>query len=794
MAMSREFKITVVTTVLLGGALAVAIVEMVVPGFFTDPRKRGPRRHTILGRVVCEESGKGCAGVQVVLLGEGAEKQTRSDAAGYFAFENLPCDGGLVCAYPDDRPVASEFAGDGDLVILRVALGRRLRGRITDCITGAPIIGARLSIDRASKLKTTTDERGRYEIPGVARTSDLRIEAEGYPVHEFSYFEPEGSGLAGDLTLGPGGTLEGRVVDPEGHGVEGVRVLASREMYLLSGSPKAHDGPSTISGPDGAFRIEGLTKDRCYGLHTPDGLTHSWALEWFVFAGDESRLRAGFELTGLRVAPVGGAFRDIALTARPRGDLQIRVFDPDGKPARFVDVVVSNLQLGHSRRASTGSEGRVTLEDLGAGRFDFTVKKSSYRQTMAQAVVLAGETVEVDVTLDPGASFSGTVVGHDGQPVGKVTVHAWSGETRRLLPHLSAPFERYPECSTWRDGTFHLRGLEPGRDYLVAAWCDEFGASEPVVLPAGASKQVIRLAPWSTLRLKLLDAASGEPLAATLVEIVPEGDLAPLRTEMWKRPTKTDDHGIIVTQLPAGRYGLRPEYVDLPPVDSAVTIPAGVDELDLEVRLDPGATLAGSVCWADGKPAANVRVWLFDRDLDQVDRHAFPEDDGRFQFAGLRRGRRRVVITSLSLETHWAERWMIIDIEDESSTAVLSLGPRHGGALNVLVIDDTGKIVPGARVSIRDKAGRLVPTGAELDEETIRRVQLRTRRDGFDLGHLWTPRAASVTNTFGTLIRGSLDPGEIRVEVSAEGFLTRRFTTVIRPEEATSRQVVLERD
>ncbi len=133
----------------------------------------------------------------------------------------------------------------------------------------------------------------------------------------------------GDLTLRPGGSVRGRVVDVEQHPVGGAQVVVSEEHtvwgsndleQLRSRGPEMWMGaPESKSAADGSFLVEGVAA----------GVTRAWAKS----EGTRWAVSAPLEVTA------GNELRDVLLVLDPedKADAELRdiegiVVAPDDKP------------------------------------------------------------------------------------------------------------------------------------------------------------------------------------------------------------------------------------------------------------------------------------------------------------------------------------------------------------------------------------------------------------------------------------------------------------------------------
>jgi hypothetical protein len=154
-----------------------------------------------------------------------------------------------------------------------------------------------------------------------------------------------------------------------------------------------------------------------------------------------------------------------------------RVSMPGAEPAALQAVTVAiqsaDFDWPEQPSASPSEDGRFTLSGVFHGRFRLRVTGLP-ENAYLQAVRLGGREADPDA-LEPagsgeleialsrgGAQVEGVVLGSDGQPL--------SGAFVALIPD-SGRDSRYAGEAAAADGTFHLKGIAPGK-YKVLAWED----------------------------------------------------------------------------------------------------------------------------------------------------------------------------------------------------------------------------------------------------------------------------------------------------------------------------------
>ncbi len=209
--------------------------------------------------------------------------RARCDAAGRFTLE-LDTEGWVVFEVFGRSwgraEVFEEELDRDDSRALRLDLPTGgMQGRVETADGGAPSFSVEVLVERRPDaepvrgsegvLKRSTDADGTWSCPHlppgsfrvVARSDALVADARGRTLHASDVLEEvvvrDGEITRGvDLVLGPGGRVEGRVLDPDGRPVRGAVVLARS----AEGMPL--DLKGIVSGEGGAYSFGGLPPGR----------------------------------------------------------------------------------------------------------------------------------------------------------------------------------------------------------------------------------------------------------------------------------------------------------------------------------------------------------------------------------------------------------------------------------------------------------------------------------------------------------------------------------------------------
>jgi protocatechuate 3,4-dioxygenase beta subunit len=817
---------------------------------------------SIVGEVLLEENGRPCADVSVFLVpyvldywsllrdlhpdapdcsstpagrlpdADGRTVSPRPRMAesgqdGTFAIHALAAGRYVLIAHPVGHPsvlIREIFVGVGREVRVEVRLpeGLTLRGRVTDVTSGKPVAGARVSVSRSIWLSAVTDGAGDYEIRGLpyfyGTPWPALVFAAGYPAHEFRNILRTEGNYTGDFAIARGTDIRGRVVDPDGHGIQGARVAPSLDGVMGRAD---HERPWTRAvktDEKGAFHLRDLPRGQAFVIWANADGYASAASPPCGIGVDPSSGFDTFEDPEVSLTRAEHDVSDVVLTLRPVGRVRLRVVDEKGQPVEGAEIegyqrIEHDFTMTYDlMRSATGHPGLEEVATLPAGRYDLTVGAEGLLTETVRLDVLAGETITREVVLTRGASITGQVLDVSSEPVANCPVLTWPADE---LP-VECYFPSSGDCTS-SQGRFELTGLESGREYVICAVPNanpmaetnaDLGVSAPLRVRAGQQGVILRTRHASVLRLRIVDDNSGKPISHVFVGIRAEGDQTSFAD--WVRPLSefkyhesyTRDGRITFEGVPPGRYAFEvmPRCVVVA-TPRTVEIPDDGSPVELEVRMDPGRDriFSGSVIWDDGTPAAGVRIGLVGDDPLVHLRSIVTDHKGEFETRRVPAGHRPLVLSGTTPATIWLLQWDDATIGSNGERRTIKLGSRGRGAICVRTLEEAGRAVPGARVTLRDATGKVLATGAGLPDDLVRRCRatLEARREISPLFHRISANltlGASITGETGLLMRGSLLPGPVEIEVEATGYETLRTRATIRSGRKIYREIVLVRE
>jgi uncharacterized GH25 family protein len=550
----------------------------------------------------------------------------------------------LVRALPGDRHALVELRPEPELDIalgaserieLRAKRGAVVRGQVVD-EAGTPVPQAtvlawcdmRWNLENGDDsvpppdARTVCDNAGRFELGGLGPQLVLMPQAPGLaPRSGVAGPIPEGADV-GDLALvlGAAHELRGRVVDPDGRPVAGLRVKAGHSSMTpiqagLDLCPPLKRLQTTDA--DGRFTLAPLAAT-------------SWAVT--VHA-------PGFQPWSRVVKPDVGELLVQLSTGLALSGL---VLGADGAPLDGAQVLLGGASQDEF-------EGDTQTTQTVSGRFRFEALLPTEHATLGVSAaghalfVLEGVVVDepdappLELRLEPERPIAGRVVDEHDEPVpgAEVTVRG----DRRVAPagRSSLAWEDWfwPRVSwtqTDAEGRFRLERLYDGLFELAVEDPRHEGLRHTESLRSGTEDVLVRLDPdalrGAVLTGRVSDALSGAPLDDFL---------------LWLEPLDPGRR-VAGTHIPFQRFehaqgAFRLEGIEpgrwRPTADSEGYARTSGPELELregeqsvELAIRPARTLRLRVIDQDGAPVRGVFVSFEDSRGERIDLQAQPVGDG----------------------------------------------------------------------------------------------------------------------------------------------------------------------
>jgi hypothetical protein len=281
----------------------------------------------------------------------------------------------------------------------------------------------------------------------------------------------------------------------------------------------------------------------------------------------------------------------IVITLRPGVIVSGRVLGRDGPVAGA--RIVAGEGFGESAHkvatAYTDHTGAYVLRSL-AGKLTLSVSAAGYgeleRSIALDPVGPDRRREDFELTTET-ARLRGVVLGPDGVASG-VEVRIVEGPTRRRRAVTDA------------HGEFALEQVATGA-YVVELASAEYPTVRAQV--RAEEWKELRLEQGGAIRLELLDAHTGMPLAGIRVDAAGPGSRAVKRT--------TDARGVVELRgLTPGAWTVRARAAGYVAADRSIAVKPSRIAIEARLELARGATLAGVVRDRYGQRVAGARVWL----------------------------------------------------------------------------------------------------------------------------------------------------------------------------------------
>lgn len=348
-----------------------------------------------------------------------------------------------------DSPISKPAFTPTASIQLKAATAR-IQGRVVAADTGLAMNGALVQVNGTDLLRTTrTDSNGLYRFDALrAGRYNVSVSKPGYVTLQFGQrtpfeqFQPvdvaEGQLIEHvNVSLPRGGVITGRVWDPFGDPVAGVRVNAHRfryapdgRRYVASGGLGQTYGPA-VSDDRGVYRVYGLMPDKYVVVATPadEHLTvvsdiggerkESWAATYHPDTVVPDEARAVTVTSGQETSA------DVALVATTMFHVSGVVHDSHGRPLTNATLALRSTdgRPGDRHRfAQLHTDGRFTVFGVLPGEYVLDVQGTAPSDKTPHefaSVPVTVRTEDVDDLIIPtgaGATIRGRVIFEGGRP------------------------------------------------------------------------------------------------------------------------------------------------------------------------------------------------------------------------------------------------------------------------------------------------------------------------------------------------------------------------------------------
>ena len=454
------------------GTLTIALERgFAVSGKVVDERGRPIARAKIRATAGMWDFGGGADPDAEVVSDDGGRFTIPAVAAGTHTLSAIDGEHAPARSSPitvKDRPVTG--------VVITMKAGAMLAGSVVEADGTTPVPYATVRVTgkgqeawRTAARQTTTDQRGQFELRGLARWAvQARAESET-AASKIADVDLAVTGEVKDLrlVLDVGGQIAGIVVDELGAPVAEIQVNAFPDLLGgASGEGLALAGMSSaITDGGGGFVIHGL----------PEGAYRLWA----------ARSSGELQEWGQHGTAARTGDKDVKITLPAPGELRgvIAIAGASRPPA------VASVQVG-SRAPSPATDGEFLLKNVAPGTYDVTFRGPEFAATIRRDVKIEpGKPTDLGtVTVMRGRRLTGKVVDKSGQPVAGAKIKV--GEMLFTAEGSESQMETFEELSGTRvayadqAGEFAIIGLSQ-KGTTALADHPERGRSLGVSIPEG---------------------------------------------------------------------------------------------------------------------------------------------------------------------------------------------------------------------------------------------------------------------------------------------------------------------
>lgn len=540
--------------------------------------------------------------------------------------------------------------------------GASIYGRVIVKETGQPLAGVQVELRRPDSMfhYLRAEPKGRYDLL-VARTGTdgkfafvdvkanneyiVRCGKDGYAMGSTSTLDLRGGERedVGDIALGPGGGMRGRVVDADGKPAPGTRVAISwrvqNNLQVILADPDTlpEIEQETKTDEDGRFEVAHIEAgDKTVIVKAPSGAAE--VIRKITVVGDET-VDAG----------------EIKLTSN--GTISGTIQYDDGTPVAGARIFAGPNQQSSLRTVSSAADGSFRVEWLPEGNHvvGSLVPGLPVRINMG----VATGTDDLVVVFEKPASLSGVVVTQEsGDPVPQFQISAekkniedWQEKFVDAIVRKAVGPAGFQDAG----GAFKLAPLSSGTYRLVvSAPGYPNHIVDDVAIAHGVAREGLRIElPQGNAVRGRVQASDGTPLGnarlyvfrQTLEEGMHPRDLVDFVEDRDPEASSRGDGSFeLPRQSPGKIHVVAIHESGLPALKANVDVTAGdVDDIDLV--LQPAGSVRGLLLGEGGRPAKNQQTYVLYPNGKAF--RGWAAEDGRFELEMLPVG-------------HCVVRWMSV--------------------------------------------------------------------------------------------------------------------------------------
>jgi 5-hydroxyisourate hydrolase-like protein (transthyretin family)/protocatechuate 3,4-dioxygenase beta subunit len=646
------------------------------------------------------------------------------------------------------------FEGKDTYKEIPVVKGGKLKGRVLDRETKAPVAGAKVRTWDGTK-NAVSGEDGKFEIQSpAAGWNYYKISAKEYP-EQWSWFQSQGDptqDFERDLEISKGAKVSGVVLKSDGTPAPGARV--GREAGdLMTGVPE----DTTVADAEGKFTLDAVPAYEGIRLFA---FCEGYALS----RSDPLDLHPGSEMAGIRLTLQAGAtFRGVCK-------------DEEGEPVAGVSVSYSKQWDNDNWQdwywipelvAYSLADGTWELTAVPEGKYQVRATAEGYAPETRSEVNAPreGEIEGQDFVLRKGSAITGRLRNRAGELLAGVSVTAWGWV---MGSEGNMEWVQRNEVRTDNEGLFLMDGLRDGSYELNFQSTGYAPLQMPGIATGTRDLQVMLLQNARVEGLVLeADGVTPVPTFSLRVYLEVDGDGNPQGPgNMIQNQDFADREGkFVLKDVPEGQVAL--VAVSGSKISrrlGGIVVAAGGVAGNLRLQLSVGGRLKVTVRDTGGSALkdANVAAGRLQPDGSFMNEYwAQTDGEGVAMFSAMADG-----TWSLWANYHGKVQETKTVNVGGGVEAELDMVLRLGGALLIQVRDGKGQPVEGATVAVVDAT-----SGQELPLDWNRIWQSAWEKYGGRVDWNRVQREATQTDAEGRHLRQSLKPGSVKVRVRKQGFV-----------------------
>lgn len=463
----------------------------------------------------------------------------------------------------------------------------------------------------------------------------------------------------GDLEVGEGGTIKGRVVRlPGATTMDGVRVELAVRDYARMMNGGNDTAAATTSGTEGASQ---------------DGRRRGEDRQTSAAVTDA---KGNFTFTNVPPGPQSLSIRNyavrdtVSITAEETQNVVLRVGSgelagtvlKDGEPVDAARVSMNRGSGGFpggfgrgggQNDATTDPDGKFTIKDLIPGKWQLSVRGGRNERSASFDVEIPSEG-KLEKTFNmPSGDVVGKVVDAQAQPVAGASVSVMANSDSNTGGGFIGGGGGFRGgrgggggVQSADDGTFRLPDRPPGPITLVA-YKQDLGYSDPAegeVPEQGDSEEIVvrmNSGGTGTLVSTAYNVDTGGPIAnAYLTLSSPKGRIP-------QNQRRGEDGVLTVTGLPAGAYTVEVGAMGYTTSQQSVEIKPG-ETTEISDVLSPGGSLRLNIMDTDGNPIGNAACVLSPQDSSSIEtpKQGTTSESGTWMVRGVLPGSYTLTVTT----------------------------------------------------------------------------------------------------------------------------------------------------